>query len=152
MAAALRAVQANRPPGEPCVVESVSDGETFTCAGGRQVRMLYMDAPDLGQCGGDWAKAAAQFIFLRPGSTVYLRRDLVGTDAQGRTLAAPLWRGNDGVDYNLSIVMVFVGLARAAEVGAGNVVYRDWAAGSEYWAAAARWNMWAPGKPFTGGC
>ena len=68
------------------------------------------------------------------------------------TLAAPIWRGDDGADYNLSVVMVYVGLARAADVGAGNAAFHDWAFASETWAKAAQWNMWAPGKPFAGGC
>jgi hypothetical protein len=152
MLAALKAVQSNRPPGDPCVVEAVVDGESFDCAGGRHVRMLQMDAPDPGQCGGDWAKAAAQGIFLTPGRTVYLRYDVTKVDGSGRTLAAPIWRGDDGADYNIAIVMVYVGLARAADVGAGNLAFHDWSFASEHWAAAAHWNMWAPGKPFNGGC
>ncbi len=152
MVAALRAVKSNQPVGDPCTIQSVTDGESFTCTTGRQVRMLQLDAPLPGQCGGDWAKAALQYIFLTPGRTVYLRYDGTKLDAQGRTLAAPIWRGADGADYNLSIVMLYVGLARAADVGAGNVAYHDWAFASEHWAAVAQWNMWAPAKPFTGGC
>jgi subtilisin family serine protease len=152
MAAALRAVKSNQPVGDPCTVQSVTDGDSFTCTTGRQVRMLQLDAPVSGQCGADWAKAALQYIFLTPGRTVYLRYDGTKVDAAGRTLAAPIWRGSDGADYNLSIVLVYVGLARAADVGAGNVAYHDWAFASERWAAAAQWNMWGPGKPFAGGC
>ena len=152
MLAALQAVQADRPAGDACVIESVQDGESFTCAGGRRVRMLQLDAPNPGQCGGDWAKAALANIFLTPGRTVYLQRDVTRVDEFGRELAVPIWRGNDGADYNLAIVMLYVGLARAADVGAGNVAYHDWAFASEAWAAAAQWNMWAPGKTFNGGC
>lgn len=152
MQKALLAVQANRPAGDPCVIASVIDGESFTCTNGQTVRMLQMDAPDIGQCGGDWAKAAEQFIFLTPGRTVYLQYDATRTDERGRTLAAPVWRGSDGGDYNLSIVMVYVGLARAADVGAGNVSFRDWAFASQTWASVAQWNMWAPGSTFSGGC
>lgn len=152
MVKALRAVQDDRPAGDPCVIASVEDGDSFTCQGGQRVRMLQIDAPDLGQCGGDWAKAALQYIFLTPGRIVYLQYDATRTDAQGRTLAAPIWRGPDGADYNLSIVMVYVGLAHAADVGAGNVAFHDWAVASQTWASAARWNMWEPGKTFNGGC
>jgi endonuclease YncB( thermonuclease family) len=152
MLKALQAVQANHPPGDPCVIESVADGESFTCAGGRQVRMLQMDAPDPGQCGGDWARDALRYIFLTPGRTVYLQYDATRADQFGHTLAVPMWRGNDGADYNLAIVMVYVGLARAADVGAGNVAFHDWAFASETWASVAQWNMWAPGKTFNGGC
>lgn len=149
---ALRAVQNGGQTGEPCTIDTVLDGESFTCVGGRHVRMLQMHAPAPGQCGGDWAKAALRFIFLTPGRQVFLQYDLARTDASGRVLAAPIWRGDDGADYNLSIVMVYVGLAREADVGAGNTAYRDWALASETWARTAQWNMWAPGKPFAGGC
>jgi endonuclease YncB( thermonuclease family) len=148
----LQAVQNDRPVGDPCVVQQVIDGESFVCTGGRQVRMLQMDAPNRGQCGGDWAKAAAENIFLRQGQTVYLQRDVTKKDDQGRDLAWPIWRGNDGADYNLAIVMVYVGLARAADVGANNVATHDWSVAAETWARAASWNMWAPGKTFNGGC
>ncbi len=48
--------------------------------------------------------------------------------------------------------MVYVGLAHAADVVAGNVAFHDWAAASQVWAQTAQWNMWAPGKAFNGGC
>ncbi|MEX2245271.1 MAG: S8 family serine peptidase [Dehalococcoidia bacterium] len=152
MLEALRSVQGNRPPGEACVVVEVPDGESFSCADGRTVRLLQIDAPDLNQCGGEWARDALRNIFLIPGRTVYLRYDFSRGFAGGRTLAAPLWRGSDGVDYNLSIVMVYVGLAKAADLGANNMIFHDWALASQGWAKAASWNMWAPGKPFAGGC
>ena len=140
------------PAGDACTVASVLTGDTLTCTDGKTVRMLQIDAQDPGQCGGEWAKAALQFIFLIPGRTVTLTYDADKTDAQGRTLAAPIWRGNDGADYNLSIVMVYVGLAKAADLGDGNVMLLDWARASETWAHVAQWNMWAPNKTYTGGC
>ncbi|MEX2245628.1 MAG: hypothetical protein WEC75_02985 [Dehalococcoidia bacterium] len=48
--------------------------------------------------------------------------------------------------------MVYVGLARAATVGTGNTKFLSWAQASETWAQTAKWNMWAPGKPYNGGC
>jgi endonuclease YncB( thermonuclease family) len=152
MLKALRAVQADHPPGDACVVQIVVDGDSFTCTGGPTVRMLQMTAPEGTQCGADWAKAALQNIFLTPGRTVYLQYDTTRRDSAGRTLAVPLWRGSDGTDYNLSIVMVYVGLAKAADVGTNNVQFHDWANASQTWAQTAGWNMWAPGKPFVGGC
>jgi subtilisin family serine protease len=152
MLAALQNVQSGVPAGEACTVVSVEDGESFTCTGGRRVRMLQIEAPDPGECGGDWARAALSGIFLPVGRTVYLQYDALRTDETGRALAEPIWRGNDGADYNLSIVLLYVGLARAAEVGAGNVLHLDWARASEAFARALGWNMWAAGKPFTGGC
>ncbi len=148
-----------QPP--QCTIASVSSGDTFECAGGRKVRMLQIDAPDPGTCGGDWATAAMRYIFLTPGRTVGLKYDTATTDADGRELAAPIWRGNDGMEYNLSIVMAYVGLAKAAIVGAvgqnrdtqqRNTLFLSWAQSSEAYAKAQQWNMWAPGKPFNGGC
>ena len=152
MFSALTSVQSNQPSGDPCTIESVLDGESFTCVGGRHVRMLQMEAPALGQCGGEWARAAAQYIFLTPGRTVSLRYDVARSDEFGRTLAVPIWRGGDGHDYNLAIIMVYVGMARAADVGAGNFAYHDWSFAAQQWASVAQWNMWEPGKAFNGGC
>jgi endonuclease YncB( thermonuclease family) len=133
-----------------CTVSSVLDGDTFSCSDSSVVDMLQIDAPELGACGGDWAKAALNNIFLAPGTDVVLAFDEV--TASGNVLAAPIARGTDGVDYNLSIVMVYVGLARASVVGVANTKYLDWAMASETWARTAQWNMWAPGRPYTGGC
>jgi subtilisin family serine protease len=152
MDAALTMATSNVAAGDPCTVANVIDGDSFRCADGRIVRMLQMDAPDPGECGGDWAKAALQYIFLTPGRVVALRYDTTRADAQGRTLAAPIWLGDDGAEYNIAIVMVYVGLAHAADVGGGNVAYHDWSFAAQVWAANAGWNMWAPGKPFNGGC
>ncbi len=151
MAEALRAVRGNRPPGDPCVVASVIDGQSFRCQDGRTVRLLGMNTPVGYQCGAGWAAAALAGFFLPPGRTLYLRYDVTRSDGNN-VLAAPLWRGNDGADYNLAIVMVFVGLARSADVGAQNVILHNWSQAAESWARIASWNMWAPGKPFAGGC
>ncbi len=152
MLAALQSVQGNRPPGDACTVASVIDGQSFTCTDGRTIRMLQMTTPVGNACGADWARAALQNIFLTPGRTVYLRYDTNRTDSTGETLAAPLWRGTDGNDYNLAVLMVYVGLAHPADVGTGNVIFDAWAHAAETWASTARWNMWAPGRAFAGGC
>ena len=57
--------------------------------------------------------------------------------------------GTDGAEYNMSIVMVYVGLAKAAYYG-DNAKYLDWARAAEQWARTAGWNMWAPGGPYNG--
>jgi endonuclease YncB( thermonuclease family) len=134
-----------------CTVAAVVDGDTFDCVGGRRVTMLQIDAPELGACGGDWAKAALEFIFLTPGRNVRLQYDAKRSEG-GSDLAAPIWIGNDGNAYNLSIVMAYVGLAKAATVGTGNTRLLTWTTASQGWAQAAQWNMWAPGKTYNGGC
>jgi hypothetical protein len=130
----------------------VLTGDSFVCTNGKRVRMLQIDAQDLGQCGGGWAKAALANIFLPVGRAITLDFDDDETDGSGNTLAAPIARGTDGNDYNLSIVMVYVGLAKAANFGDGNTEYLDWANASQVWASVAQWNMWAPNKTYTGGC
>jgi hypothetical protein len=86
------------PSGDLCTVQSVLSGDSFMCTDGKTIRMLQIDAQDLSECGGGWAKAAMQYIFLTPGRVVALDYDSKKTDSQGRTLAAPNWRGNDGAD------------------------------------------------------
>jgi micrococcal nuclease len=133
-----------------CTVASVVDGDTFDCTDGTRVRLLQINTPELSECGGQWAKAALENIFLTPGRQVRLDYDGVTEDRYGRHLAAPIVIGTDGNEYNISIVMAYVGLARAAYYG-DNDKYLDWANASEGWARAAQWNMWAPGGPFNGG-
>jgi endonuclease YncB( thermonuclease family) len=132
-----------------CTVDRVIDGDTFVCDDGTHIRMLQINAPELSACGGKWAGDALRNIFLRPGTNVRLDYDEVTTDRYGRDLAAPIVTGTDGADYNISIVMVYVGLAKAAYYG-DNAKYLDWARASEKWAKTAQWNMWAPGAPFNG--
>jgi endonuclease YncB( thermonuclease family) len=135
-----------------CTVATIIDGDTFGCDDGTTVDMLGIDAAELGACGGDWAKAALQNIFLPVGRKVALAFDATTSTPDGHVLAAPIWLGDDGTDYNISIVMAYVGLAKASVVGAGNTKYQDWASASQNWAQAAQWNMWAPGKTYNGGC
>lgn len=149
---ALVALAATTRAAHPsCVVDRVIDGDTFVCDDGTRVRLLQIDAIELGDCGGDWARAALAEIFLRPGTTVRLEYDAVTVDRFGRHLAAPVARGSDGADYNIGIVMVYIGLAEAAYYG-DNARYLDWARAAETWARTAQWNMWAPGGPYNGGC
>lgn len=133
-----------------CEVDRVIDGDTFVCLGGPTVRMLQIDAVEKNRCGGGWATTALGTIFLPVGTRVRLQYDAVKTDRYGRTLAAPIVRGTDGADYNISIVMVYVGLAKAAYYG-DNASLLDWATAAENWARTAQWNMWAPGGPYNGG-
>ena len=130
-----------------CTVERVIDGDTFVCDGGTHVRMLQINALELDQCGGPWAGAAlAQHLpAARDVRAARLRRRH-RTTGTGATLAAPIVTGADGRDYNISIVMVYVGLAKWAYYG-DNAKYLDWAKASQAWAKTAQWNMWAPGGP-----
>lgn len=70
-----------------CVVAKFSDGDSFRCRDGREVRLLLMDTPELDQA--PWGRIAAkQLELLIPrGSTVRLEFDKTRIDRYRRTLA-----------------------------------------------------------------
>lgn len=70
-----------------CVVARLADGDSFTCADGRQVRLLLTDAPEMAQAPwGEMAKRQLSML-MRPGTTVRLELDRTPADRYGRTLA-----------------------------------------------------------------
>jgi micrococcal nuclease len=70
-----------------CRVSRVIDGDTFTCTGGRRVRLLLVDAPEGAQHpAGDSATAALQRLVHRD-VEVSLELGRVPTDRYGRSLA-----------------------------------------------------------------
>jgi micrococcal nuclease len=75
------------PPRPTCRVSRVIDGDTFTCSGGRRVRLLSIDAPEVAQRpAGDSSKAALQRLIHRDVEvSLELGRDSL--DRYGRTLA-----------------------------------------------------------------
>lgn len=74
-------------PNIVCVVAKLSDGDSFTCADGRQVRLLLIDTPELAQA--PWGQMAKRQLesLLRPGLTVKLELDRTSVDRYRRTLA-----------------------------------------------------------------
>jgi micrococcal nuclease len=90
LAAALAVVVgAHASPAERAVVASVSDGDTLRLRDGRRVRLVQIDAPELG--GGECYSRAARTALLAlapPGSAVTLEVDpsLDGVDRYGRLL------------------------------------------------------------------
>ena len=115
------------PSGGPdCTVERVIDGDTFVCDGGTRVRMLQINTIEIDDCGGavGGRRARARSSFARA------RTCGSNTTSCVRTATAASWpprrSGTDGEDYNVSIVMVYVGLAKAAYYG-DNAKYLDWA-------------------------
>jgi micrococcal nuclease len=68
-------------------VARVIDGDTFSCTGGRRVRLLSIDAPERRQRPyGDSATATLQRLIQR-GTEVSLELGRDSTDRYGRTLA-----------------------------------------------------------------
>ncbi len=90
------------------VVARVADGDTIELEGGRRVRLLQIDAPELtGECYGQEAAAALRGL-LEPGDPVTLERDLAldDVDEHGRVLRYV----HDG-PRNLNLLLVRRGLA-----------------------------------------
>ena len=70
-----------------CVVAKLADGDSFTCADGRKLRLLLMDAPELHQ--KPWGLMAKRQLetLAAPGTSLRLELDKSPTDRYGRTLA-----------------------------------------------------------------
>jgi len=71
----------------PCVVASITDGDTFRCEGGRRVRLLLIDTPEMAQ--GEFGAAARDALseLLPVDTEVTLETDIDPEDQYGRTLA-----------------------------------------------------------------
>lgn len=130
---------AAQAPAIPCVVKRLADGDSFTCADGRKVRLLLMDAPELAQSPwGRMAKAQLERL-ATPGTVLRLELDRSPTDRYGRTLAYA-YAGN----VMLNEWMVANGWA--VVLAYENVRYLDRFNRAESTARAAKkgfWQAWA---------
>lgn len=90
--------------GDTAAVERVGDGDSFELQGGERVRLLQVDAPELGE-GECYAEQATELLraLLRPGEAVELEADpaLDDTDRYGRLLRYVI---ADGVNLNVELV------------------------------------------------
>jgi micrococcal nuclease len=77
----------------PCVVERVSDGDSFHCRDRRRVRLIGVDSPELGQGEPGRQAQAALRRLLPKGSTIRMERDVSPRDRYGRELAY-VWTGS----------------------------------------------------------
>jgi endonuclease YncB( thermonuclease family) len=134
------------PPGpDGCNVVSALDGETVLCGDGTYVRFVGVSSPLGADPGADWARALTDW-FLR-GKTITLETDVTPTDEFGHRFGYPHVIGTDGNDYNISVLLIYVGMARHAPDGT-NARYSDWLSASQTWARTACWNMWHGGNPW----
>lgn len=125
------------PPGDPCVVLRVADGDTLTCADGTRVRLIGIDSPERTQ-GDAFAAARRALLTLAPvGDTVRLERDVSGTDQYGRRLAW-VWSG----DRLLNEALVRDGWAVLYTVPP-NVRYADRIAEAQRQARRSSAGLWA---------
>jgi micrococcal nuclease len=90
--------------GERATVERVGDGDSFELQGGDRVRLLQIDAPELG-VGECYAEQATRLLraLLRPGGEIGLEADaaLDASDRFGRRLR---YAFADGVNVNVDLV------------------------------------------------
>ena len=93
-----------RAGGEVRTVARITDGDTLVLQGGQRVRLVQIDAPEVG--GGECFSRAAKrrlAALAPPGSTVRLERDpaLDGVDRYGRLLR---YVTRNGINVNLRLV------------------------------------------------
>jgi endonuclease YncB( thermonuclease family) len=101
---------AARPPADEAdlIVTKIVDGDTIQLSDGRKVRVLGIDAPDMGECGYEEAREFARATLLDEKVTVAVDSTQDSVDQYGRSL---LYVGRWGVDYSHAIVVA--GLATA---------------------------------------
>lgn len=90
------------PDRDPCVVASVTDGDSFRCRDGRRIRLLLLDAPEMDQAPfGERARAALRARLSR-NDTAWLAYDVQREDRYGRTLAHAWTAPRGGTHVNLA--------------------------------------------------
>lgn len=140
------------PPGaDACDVSYALDGETVQCADGSRVRFIGVASPLGADPGAGWARALTQWFLA--GKRITLEQDVSLYDEFGSRYAYPHVIGTDGNDYNISVLIIYIGMAHHLFDGT-NGKYNDWLAASQVWGRTACWNMWSAGNPFSGesGC
>jgi hypothetical protein len=126
-------------------VQFAIDGETVQCADGSRVRFIGVASPLGADAGTDWARAVTQWFLA--GKTITLEKDAQEFDQFGSRWAYPHVTGTNGNDYNISVLLIYVGMARHWPDGQNNL-HSDWLAASQVWARTACWNMWDGGNPW----
>lgn len=145
-AASLTCASPARPPAsrqeagrDPCVVASVTDGDTLRCEDGRRVRLIGIDAPEREQ-GAAFAPSRDRLRSLTPrGATVLLEGDVTPRDRYGRTLAW-VWRE----DILVNERMVREGWA-VLYTSAPDIRYADRIRAAQAAARDERAGLWASG-------
>ncbi len=133
------------PPAiSPCSVQFAVHGSLVQCLDGRRVRFIGVGNPLPGDPGSNWSTTVTNWFLA--GKTVTLETDtqlMDGTDY----LAYPHVTGTDGNDYNMSALLIYVGMARYTAHPV-NVMYDGWFGAAQSYARSQCWNMWANGNPW----
>ena len=129
-------------------VRRVSDGDSFTLANGERVRLLEIDAPEIGGEQADLAKASLEaLVRLMGGKTVRLEPGPRLRDKYDRMLAYVFVEGEPGAaDVFVNAEVVRAGLARARVWGEPGARWDDVLA-AEAEAREAGRGMWAAPGP-----
>ncbi len=123
-----------------CVVRSIHDGDTMRCVDDRRVRLLLIDAPEIGQRPFGVKARDALRSMVTAGDTVWLELDVQPTDRYQRTLAYVWTEPRGGTLLNRE--MARLGFA-VALVYPPNVRYVDEIRAAVVEARAARSGLWA---------
>jgi len=124
-------------------VERALDGDSVIISGGRQVRLIGVDAPERGE---PLADEAREWIHSKlEGRWVRLEYDKETSDRYGRLLAY-LWLEKGGLEVLVNEEIVGQGLARSYPYHP-NVRYRDRIARRERQARDARDGIWQAASP-----
>ena len=94
------ACAASQQPIADCVVQRVSDGDSFRCRDGRRVRLIGIDSPEQQQHPFGLQAQEALHRIIPPGTAVRLERDAAPADRFGRVLAY-VWVGSTLVNEAL---------------------------------------------------
>jgi hypothetical protein len=135
----------------PCHVTHAIEGNLVQCADGRHVHFIGVGSPTGAEAGSGWARTVTNWFL--GGKTITLENDTSLTDGTGAAFAYPHVVGSDGADYNISAVLIYVGMAKSTPDGI-NIAHAGWFDASQSYAKSQCWNMWKAGNPWAGesGC
>jgi len=126
----------------PCVVDAVSDGDSFRCRDIPRVRLLLLDAPEMDQPPFGARSRDALRARMPRGDTVWLEFDVQREDRYGRTLAHA-WTSREGGEH-LNLLQARDGWA-VAVVFPPNVRYIESIRAAVAEARRSRRGLWQDG-------
>ena len=129
----------------PCHVTHAIEGNLVQCADGRHVHFIGVGSPTGAEAGAGWSRTVTNWFL--GGKTITLENDTSLTDGTGAAFAYPHVVGTDGADYNISAVLIYVGMAKSTPDGI-NIAHVGWFDASQNYAKSQCWNMWKAGNPW----
>lgn len=133
------------PPPAPCHVTHAIEANLVQCADSRRVHLIGVGSPVAAEAGADWARTLTNWFL--GGKTMTLETDVSLADGTGAVFAYPHVVGTDSADYNMSAVLIYVGMAKSTPDGI-NIAHAAWFDASQSYAKSQCWNMWDVGNPW----